>query len=467
MPQFSYTVISKDNRQLAGTIEAQDEQAARQELNALGFSVLSLVQGALTEPTEQQNAELIEDIKKFEFSAYDKNAKKIVGTIQGKDIYEVFRRLIYEFQFDVQSLYPENLSAGDKEKAELKGIDYLKDRLLEEEMAAKVAQEKQAMDEKEFQERQAMLKGQVDFVLQKVNSTLDTYRDELDPPRKAKIKYFVEKILRIKNSTNLDYIRGTCEELLTYLQKEELFLNEQSKLKEKTQLTIEAKSMMMELSRIAKPQQKDLFDDLREWRKEHIIENNNPGLFETTINLLITPLIGPAQEDPEIITAREKLKSSKGQFNQFLRLYFQSSEPEYKKEIQSTLKRLWGEIKIDKTNLKKIIEQKHHERLANIEYTSTETLAKEIFGVAGWVLTFYIIYYFATIYLNSKQIDFIPETKLNNLFQTSIIKYFFTTLFLMVCFLGIKIEFFRRKPAATPILFFVFLISSSLIILNF
>lgn len=461
--QFSYTVISKDNRQLAGSIEAESEQAARQELNALGFSVLGLttVNGTATTSGEETG------INKFEFEALDKNGKKIVGTIQGEEIYQVYRRLISEFQFSVQALFPADLEAGERKKAKLRGIDALKDRLLEDEMIAKVAMEKQAMDEKEFAERQTKLKGQVDFVLQKVNTVLDTYKDELDPPRKAKIKYYVEKILRIKNSTNLDYIRETCEEMLTYLQKEEIFLNEQARLKEKTQLTIDAKSMMMELSRIARPGQKDLFDDLRNWRIEHIINNNNPGFFENSINILITPLIGPTQEDQDVIDARSKLKASKIQFNQFLSLYFQSQEAEYKKEIQATLLRLWKQIRLNKQDLKRIIRQKRLERLANVEYTSGEILQKELFGVAGWVLAFYIIYYFATIYLNTKQIDFIPETKLNNLFQTSIIKYFFTSLFLLVCLLGIKIEFFRRKPLATPALLIVFLISSSLIILNF
>ncbi len=463
MPQYFYTVINKENRQLKGTINTPDEASARRELNALGFSILSI--------SEQQGANdtegLAENIIKFNFSAVDKNGKKVVGTIQGEQIFPVYKRLISEYQFDVQALYPSDLSESDAEKAQIRGVDYLRDQLQEEQMAAELVQKRQQLDQKDFEEKQAKLKVQVDFVLQKVNQLLDTYKDELDPSRKAKIKYFVEKILRIKNSTNLDYIKQTSEEMLTYLQQEEIFLNQEQRIKEKTQLSIEAKSMMMQLDRITHPGSKDIFDSLREWRENHMIDNPNPTFLEKSINFVISPLIGQVQEDQEIAAARNKLKNTKAQLKEFFILSLRAPDPEFKKETWNNVKRLWQERKSDKKNLAAIIHRKNEERMANIEYTPGEILEREIYGLAGWVLTFYIIYYFVTIYINSKQIDFIPETKLNLIFQTSVIKYFFTTLFLFVCFLGIKIEFFKRKHFATPLLLVLFIFSSSLIILNF
>lgn len=464
MPQFFYTVINRENRELAGTINAPDETSARKELNALGFSILNLnMQGADTRPAP----ETLENIIKYDFSAIDKNGKKIVGTIQGDQIFPVYKRLVYEYQFDVQSLFPSNLSPEEKEKATSKGIDNLKDLLNEENMAVDMAKKKQEMDQREFEGKQLKLKAQIDFVLQKVNNLLDIYKDELDPTRKAKIKYFVEKILRIKNSTNLDYVRQTCEEMLTYLQKEEIFLNQEQRAKEKTQLSIDAKSMMIQLNRINHPEGKDIFDAMREWRQNTFLDNPNPTFIEKTINLLISPLIGSISEDQEITAAREKVKNTNAQLKEFFNLYLHAPDPEFKKETLNALKRLWQERKTNKFNLHALIHRKQEERLTNIEHTPSEKLEKEIFSLTGWVLTFYIIYYFGTIYLNSKQIDFIPQTKLNLLFQTSIIKYFFTSLFLFVCLLGIKIEFFHRKPVAALPLLAAFLFSSTIIILNF
>ena len=133
MPQYLYTVINKENKELNGSINAPDELAARHELNALGFSILALH----IETTAAIPEQTIENIKKFDFSAIDKNGKKIVGTIQGENIFTVYKRLLIEYQFDVQSLYSSDLSTDEKDKAILKGVDELKDQLVEEQLLFK------------------------------------------------------------------------------------------------------------------------------------------------------------------------------------------------------------------------------------------------------------------------------------------------------------------------------------------
>ncbi len=464
MPQYSYTVINKENQQLNGTINAPDEASARKELNAMEFAILSITD--ISNYAAPAAETLPENVLKFEFSATDKNNKKVVGTIQGEDLFSVYKRLLFEYKFDVQQLFAANLSDKEKDEAIIKGVDELKDRLAEEKMAEEEAQKKHEQDEIEFEKKQVKMKGQIDFILQKVSEMLDTYKDELDPPRRVKIKYFVEKLLRIKNSTNLEYIKQTCEEMLTYLQKEEIFLHQEQRLKEKTKLSIEAKSMMMQLERIDKSG-KDMFSSMREWRKKHITDNPDPGFTDKVIDFFIGFLIGSVPEDDEMLAAREKIRNTNTQLREYVTIYFQTPEPDFKKEIWGTLVSLWNQRKQDKKILAALIHKKQLEKLGNVEYTATEILEKEIFGVTGWVLTFYMIYYFATIYLNSKQISFIPETRLNLLFKTSIVKYFFTTLFFFFCFLGIKIEFLRRKPLTTPLLLIVFVVCSSLIILNF
>lgn len=474
MPQYSYTLINAENQELNGTINAPDETAARKELSAIGSIItLNTVTANTPAPVPEVESEEVAQaeeegkIIKFDFEATDKNGKKVVGTIQGEEIYAVYKRLIKEYQFRVEQLYPSDLDEKEKEKARLRGVENLQDQLEEERMEQELSKKKHELDQIEFAQKQEKMKVQVDFVLKKVNEILTIYAQELDPERKAKIKYYVEKILRIKNSTNLDYIKQTCEEMLTYLQKEEIFLNQEQRLKEKTKLSVEAKSMMMELNRINKPAGKDIFDSLREWRLDRITNNAEPTTIDRIIDIAITPLIGSLPEDPEIIELRNHIRSTNSQLKEFLIIYFQAPDPEFKRETKETLLRLWERRKQEKKTLKELIHKKHEEKLANIEYTSMEVLEREIFGVAGWVLGFYIVYYFITIYLNSKEISFVPNTKLNLLFQTEIIKYFFTTLFLFVCFLGIKIEFFKRKPLITPILFVVFFFCSSLIILNF
>ncbi len=464
MPQYFYTVINKENKELNGTINAPDEATARQELNALSFSILSLKIGVSSESSHDEKES---SITKFEFSAIDKNTKKIVGTIQGEDVYQVYKRLTGEYQFEVQSLYPADASEEEKKKAILKGVDFLKDQEKEEQMLQARSQQNKQLDEQQFLEQQARLKTQVNFVLQKVSSILDTYREELDPATKAKIKYYVEKILRIKNSTNLDYIHQSCQEMLTYLQKEEIFLNQDQRKREKTQLSIDAKSMMIGLNRLNHPQGLDILGGLRKWRIAHIGDNTSPSTGEKFINLLISPLIGTTPETAQITEARLKIQNTDAQIKEFITLYFQAPDPEFKKETKNNIIHLWNQHKLQKQDLNKLLREQKAALLTGVEFTPIEILQREIFSLAGWVLTFYIIYYFATIYINTKQIDILAETRLSQIFQTSIIKYFFTTLFLFVSFLSLKIEFFHRKSAINPLLILGFLISSTLIILNF
>ncbi len=466
MPQYKYTVLNKENQQLIGTIQSPDEASARKELNNLGFSILGISIIDLSKPSEE-NETIPENIVKFDFAAIDKTGKKVIGTIQGEEIFQVYKRLVNEYQFQVKALYPSDLTSDEKDKAQIKGIEHLQDLLNEEKMAVELAQKQQEIDQQEFEEKQLNLKTQIDFVLKKVNEILDTYHEELDPARKAKIKYYVEKLLRIKNSTNLDYIKQTSIELLTYLQKEEIFLNQEQKVKERAQLSIDTKNMMSKLEKITNPGQKDVLDIMRDWRKNNIINNPDPTIIDKTINLFISLFIGKTSEDPEISEARNKLNTTTSQLKEFITLYFKNADPDFKQEAKNAIKRLWIERSENKKNLALIIHQKEEEKLANIEFTQNEILEKEIFSLSGWVLTFYIIYYFLTIYLNSKEINLPTNTKLNLIFQTSIIKYFFTSLFLFVCLLGIKIEFFKRKKFANIFFIILFIISSAFIILNF
>lgn len=466
MPQYKYTVLNKENQQLTGTIQSPDEASARKELNNLGFSILGINIIDLSKSREE-NEIIPDNVIKFDFAAVDKTGKKVIGTIQGEEIFQVYKRLVNEYQFQVKALYPSDLTLDEKDKAQIKGVEHLQDLLNEEKMAVELAQKQQEIDQQKFEEKQIGLKNQIDFVLKKVNDILDTYQDELDPARKAKIKYFVEKLLRIKNSTNLDYIKQTSIELLTYLQKEEIFLNQEQKVKERAQLSIDTKNMMSKLEKITNPGQKDILDIMRDWRKDNIINNPDPTIIDRAINLFISLFIGKTSEDPEISEARNKLNTTTSQLKEFIILYFKNTDPEFKKEAKNAIKRLWIERGENKKNLAMIIHQKEEEKLASIEFTQSEILEKEIFSLSGWVLTFYIIYYFFTIYLNSKEINLFTNTKLNLIFQTSIIKYFFTSLFLFVCLLGIKMEFFKRKKFANISFILVFIISSAFIILNF
>jgi hypothetical protein len=81
-----------------------------------------------------------------------------------------------------------------------------------------------------------------------------------------------------------------------------------------------------------------VFDLLRDWRMEHIINKKTPNFLDNLINVLITPLIGPQAEDERIIQAKIKYQQINKQIRDFIVIYFQAPNKEYKKETLDTIK---------------------------------------------------------------------------------------------------------------------------------
>ena len=336
MPKYRYNVINPENKSLSGTINAPDEQSARLELNQLGFSIISI--NEIPEETAAEGAAEGAPQITFEFAAIDKNQKRVVGTIQAEDRYGAYFRLVKEYLFEVEYLVdtalPEDQKTGEKQK----GVFELQNQMDEAELAMKKKEQGATLDIKEFEKKQQVLQTQVEFVLKKVKSMLDLYEPEIKPEVKQKIRVMVDKILRIKNSTNLDYIRKSCEELLTFLQQEELFLHEDAKLKEKTQMILEAKSMMMQLHRSKNQSGGGTRASLLKWREDHILNNENTGFGERLINFFISFIIGFGEETAEIKEIRNNITVVNQQLKQYLVLYYQSPSPEFKTEAKSSLK---------------------------------------------------------------------------------------------------------------------------------
>jgi hypothetical protein len=320
---------------------------------------------------------------------------------------------------------------------------------------------------KEFEAKQEVLKDQVDFVLKKVSEMLNLYETEMKPEIKIEIRKYVDKVLRIKSSTNLDYIRKTCEELLTYLQQEEIFLHQENKQNERTQMVMQAKTMMMQLHSNKNTSGMDIGELLRTWRQEHILNNPQPNTLEKSLNFLASLVIGFAPENKEITELRHDLNIIGAQVWQYWQLYFQATTPEYKTEARNSLKKLSLEKKKLKLQLKEAKKRLHEEFNKNNEITPLEKFNLELLSFTGWLLGFYLAYYFISIYLNTKQLGIAWLPVPFSIYKTNFLKYFLTTIFLFHSSLSVKLNFFRRNEVATLVITPVFLLSTLLIILNF
>lgn len=462
MPKYRYTVMNPDNKELTGTIATPDEKNAREELNHLGFSILKL-----EEISETVEAEEKEQLTKFEFSAIDKNSKRVAGSIQAQDRFSAYKRLVQEYSFQVEYLVDASLDEKSKNDQRVKGVFELQNKLDEEELSKKKETVEGDFNLVEFKQKQEIFLSQVEFVLGKVKEILDLYENEMKPETKEKIRAYVDKILRIKNSTNLDYIRKSCEELLTFHQQEEIFLHEEVKQKERAKLNLEAKSILMQLHERNTPSKESFHDKIENWRKSHIVEKQDPSTTEYLLNFFASFIIGFEEETNEMQEYRKNLKNVTESLKQYILLYFQSHEPNLKSEIRNNLKNLWRKRKQLKRSLQEAQKIQKMTKKNRDQVSSGEKFSHEVLSLSGWLLTFYLLYYFASVLLTKKNIT-IPQLPINiSVYKSIFVKYFLSILFLFYCSLSIKINYFRRNEIATVIITPFFLIGSLLILFNF
>lgn len=468
MPKYKYIVVNSENRQLNGTISAQDENAARQELNDLGFSVVSMAQ---TEENATADKSGTVELPFFEFAGIDKNQKRVVGTIEAEDRYNAYKRLVSEYTFEIEYVIDNKLSENEKIKERKKGAYELQEQLNQE---TTINVKKQTTDEKELEEsnrKQEILKSQIEFVLNKVKEILDLYEQKLKPETKEKIRQYVDKILRIKTSTNIDYVKKTAEELLEFLQKEEIFINEETQVEERNKMVMEAKNMMIQLRKGKAKDDPGLRTKIIQWHEKNLIQNPNPGLHLKILYFLISNFVGLKDENPEIKKIKQDISSVNDQLIHYLKLYFQAPNPQFKTESKAILKQLWNNRKNLKQNLKDLRKKLSIENKLSSGVTKQGVLLDELNSFSGWLLFFYLVYYFISIYLTTKNLTGIfGKTEIPAIFfiyKSTFIKYFLATLFLFHASLSIKKNFFRQNQIANIIITPLFLLSSLIIYLNF
>jgi hypothetical protein len=461
MAKFRYTVINPENKKLTGTIVAPDEKGAREELNQLGFSIITI------EILEEVENEAEEQVPTFEFAAIDKSLKRIVGTIKASDRYSGYKRLVKEYSFEVEYLIDLSLDEAEKTAQRQKGVYDLQNKLDEEEIKLKQKNNEEEFDLESFHVEQKALQTQVEFVLKKVKEMLDLYENDIRPETKEKIRRAIDKILRIKNSTNFDYIRKSCEDLLKFIQQEEIFLYEDKKKKEHAKLTLEAKNMMAGLHRKDDGINKDIFAQLKTWRYTHITTKEQPSGLEILFNFLISFLIGFSRENEEIRDLNQQIRTLRQQIFQYIKLYLQANTSELKVEAREGLQKLLRERKKLKNQLKNA---KKNQKLAlkNKNQTSSlENFSQEVLIFSGWLLAFYLIYYFSAYYITTKNFSPIQLPSLTPIYSSSFLKYLLTGLFLFHSILSLKIHFFRRNGLATLVMTPCFIFVMILIFLNF
>lgn len=437
MAQFQYTAVNSSGKKLSGLIGAASEEDARKQLNTFGISLLAIQKTAETaEKSVTQETGTTAELPKFEFEAFDKAGKKVIGTIPASSRYKAFKRLMDEYQFEVS--YVVTLGASEEDRAKAKGED-LTALKAEYEAQTKVIDHEAVAEQKistEFEAQRKLLLQKVDFILDKIKGMLTTYQGELKPESQKIIQNTIDKLLRIKSSTNLDYIQTVSEELLKKVQDQELFLHKEKMQTQRDHLKLEAQKMMATLH--SKPVAAGITENIEDIQ-EKLGESDNQ-LFKGVAAFLARFLPTPEEK-----TLRGKISTVNRDIWTYRKIAW-TAPAGAKEEARQSLQSLIDEKKRLSQELKAMITER---RSQGKEGTPEPLITEEVNHFLSWLLAFYLVAYFFSHYVSAKTFpggnplpgDF-------NLLSSETLRHLLLSVFLWHVLLSFRVEYLRYKDWA-------------------
>ncbi|MBD3331165.1 hypothetical protein GF354_06625 [Candidatus Peregrinibacteria bacterium] len=464
MPNFRYIVANNQGKRLSGTIESESEATARKELNNLGFSILEI--------TKTEKEAVKASLPKFQFEAVDKTSKVVTGTIPATSKEEAYKRLKEEYQLTVLAIYPENASPEEIAKAKAEGTAALEQELQSVAESSKEASKEEKGKSEEDIKKEQFQRNKVENIIKEVVELLKKFDKEFDKAQKNEINKRIDKVLRIKHSTNIDYILASAEDLLNYIKEQEQSLKEKASSEKRFELKMETKSLLGELKQTQKPKSlsEDILGKIGKWKESQSEKTKKQSAF----NKFLLAILGPIQRffttPPEIKSLKNEISLYNKQLIELVTLYIKEPTSDYKDKVKQSIKTVWGQRKKTKQKIKdvkKAIKEKREKKSGSKEDEFSISILDEMNSLSGWILAFFIAYYFITLYLRSKNFGLTTVPEGFRVFESHVFKYLFVVIFLLHSSLAVKLNFFKTNRLVSLLLILVFLIGTSLTLLNF
>ena len=428
MPKYSYTVINQEGQKLTGTIESDSESVARQSLNKLGFPILDI-----TLVNEEAAEEIMGKSLKFEFQAVDQNGRKVVGTIAAEDKYPAFKRLVNEYHFAVEYMHLTSLSADAKDEEKKRGVLEMYTMLKNEQTKAEnsgSSGEQAAAVSKE--ENEKIISQQADFVLQKVGSLIADFSDIIKPEDKNTIQKKADRLMRLKTSKNTDYVKHLSEDLLMYIQNQEIFLTKEKSDKKLQSFRMDMKRLLNDIHRekAGTSWDQQILTSIYNWNREHIEHNDTPAWWEKSVKSVFDFVENILSEPPEVTLLKDKIRIINQQIWDYYKMYFRESTMENRAEIKEsirTLKEQKGELKVELSNLERKLDE---EEALQEKETVWDRVNSELVSLTGWFFGIYFVAHVIYVYIATKSLPItvnLPFPKV-----TEFRSYYVTMLILLI-----------------------------------
>jgi len=216
--KFSYTALTKDNKKITGILDTGSQEAAQAELHKMGVAIIAINKISEKEyeklKKEQKAVREKKGIQTFNFLAVDPNKKEIEGTIDAVDDFSAYKRLRTEYKFKVTDLHLTKATEAEKETA--KGTLLNFETRLEEELAASKEEKKGGGEEMEEEINKNII-AEVDKVIINTKKTLKDCQNLFSNELLSEIKKTLDELERIRISNNIKHITEVSNDLYSLL----------------------------------------------------------------------------------------------------------------------------------------------------------------------------------------------------------------------------------------------------------
>ncbi len=482
--KFSYIALNPDHQKLTGVLSAESLDEAREKLHVLQLSIVSLqVEDDTTEEDGDLPGAEQEGIVTFVFHVVDPKQNEVRGTIDAPDRKTAFRRLMTEYKFRVISLcdavIPEEIQEEEGQKGLAEIAAEVEDEFgISEKDLLESGVEIETHVTESAEEARKEIVANVEEIVARAEEILERFNEELTGDEVREIKNKIDTLMRIRLSNNLKYIQDLADELLVAIdatlqqhldtvvtRQENTFRDDGKNLTEEENhlayfrdITQRMSSLMQGYNQSKKKLRR------RKKRKQQKVKKpiTDPTILRTILVLKqIQKVLGTLKRlifSKSTVVRKQYFGQLKEHFVEFKRIF---KIPDYELipgGIGAT------EAMNDQEQLRQQEALKGDASL--YEHNSFYRFLQEFHLFFGWLLAFYVVYFYFSVYVvvkwgsESPFFDFVYRS-LSSPFP------FLTTGFFFLLFFGLTLSLRLAKGRGLPSSLIMLVTAASIVFLIF
>lgn len=491
--KFAYTALTKDSKKVTGVFDVESQEAAQAELHKMGVAIIAVNEVSDEEyeklKKDQKEVKETKGIQTFDFLGVDANKKEIEGTIDSIDDFSAYKRLRTEYQLEVRKLYKTGATETEIQKANGLLLNF------EVRLETENPEAKKKDEESEDEINKEILK-EVDKVVINAKKAIEEHKDLYGMELLKEINSTLGELQRVRTSNNIKHITEVSNDLYALISNpdklEEGVENKeyQSILNEIQDSALVKKEFELYKKAIKLGGVKKVFEGitkkLKSITKTTDEEEKKAGFITKTKDKIHSFLEKFTKKKQ--VAAVKKEKKPKGRFGEFfekLTSYFKTTSPilqkTRKKELMKAFKALFKKKKKETKEPTDTAEEKGDEAVEashgvpdKTKTTNKKVKKKRDFtkifveadSFAGWLLCFYIIYFFLVSFSLEKDIGLSREFIFKTLKSPLLLNI---TIFLLLIHFTLRMKnlHFRQNAIAAFFLIAFSLSIYTLLIVNF